>query len=47
MSKINKQLLENITVLYVEDEKIIREEVEYFLTKYMKNVYIASDGDRV
>lgn len=30
MSKINKQLLENITVLYVEDEKIIREEVEYF-----------------
>lgn len=44
MKKINKELLSGITILYVEDEEMIREEVSYFFKKYIKNFYVASDG---
>ncbi len=44
MDKINKELLSNITVLYVEDEPMIREEVSFFFNKYIKNFYCASNG---
>ncbi len=45
MKKINKQLLENVTLIYVEDEEIIREEVEFFLSQYIKNIYTAMNGE--
>lgn len=44
MKKINKELLSNITILYVEDEEMIREEVSYFFKKYIKNFHVASNG---
>lgn len=44
MKNINKELLSNITILYVEDEDMIREEVSYFFNKYVKNFYTASNG---
>ena len=37
-------LLENYTILYVEDEAKIREEMEEYLSGYFKSVYCASDG---
>lgn len=36
--------MENITVLYVEDDKNISEEIDFFLSKNVKKVYIAYDG---
>lgn len=45
MKKINKTLLSNITILYVEDEKMISEEVSFFFEKYVKNFYIANNGE--
>ncbi len=45
MKKINKQLLENVTLIYVEDEEIIREEVEFFLSQFIKNIYMATNGE--
>lgn len=44
MKKINKELLSSITILYVEDEEMIREEVSYFFKKYIKNFYVAKNG---
>lgn len=44
MKKINKKLLENLTILYVEDEEIIRSEVIYLLSKFVKKVYTAKNG---
>lgn len=44
MKKINKTLLSNITILYVEDEKMISEEVSFFFTKYVKNFHVANNG---
>ena len=44
MKKINKELLANTTILYVEDELMIREEVEYFLKMYTKKIYTAKNG---
>ncbi|RXK12385.1 hypothetical protein CP985_14440 [Malaciobacter mytili LMG 24559] len=44
LKKINKELLSNITVLYVEDETMIREEVSFFFKKYIKNFYCATNG---
>ncbi len=44
MKNINKKLLGNISILYIEDEKMIRDEVAYLLEKYVKNFYIASNG---
>ncbi|MGA1939416.1 EAL domain-containing protein [Arcobacter sp. YIC-310] len=34
----------DITLLYVEDEESIREELSYFLEKRVKKLYVASDG---
>ena len=45
MSKINKKLLENITVLYVEDDDLIREEVSSFCKQYIKNFYYVNNAD--
>lgn len=45
MKNINKELLSNITILYVEDEDMIREEVTYFFSKYVKNFHTAKDGE--
>ena len=44
MKKINKKLLENLTILYVEDEEIIRSEVIYLLSKFVKKIYTAKNG---
>jgi diguanylate cyclase (GGDEF)-like protein/PAS domain S-box-containing protein len=44
LKNINKKLLGNISILYIEDEKMIRDEVAYLLEKYVKNFYIASNG---
>jgi len=41
---INKDLLSNITILYIEDEKMIRDEVSYFFSKYVKNFHTATNG---
>ena len=45
MKRINKRLLSNISVLYVEDENIISEKVSLYLKKYVKNFYIANNGE--
>lgn len=45
MKNINKELLLNITILYVEDEDMIREEVSYFFNKYVKNFHTACNGE--
>lgn len=44
MKTINKDLLSNITILYVEDEEMIRDEVNYFFSKYVKNFHTATNG---
>ena len=44
-SDIDKILLWNLTLLYVEDEKLIAEEVNFFLSRYIKNIHIAYDGE--
>jgi diguanylate cyclase (GGDEF)-like protein/PAS domain S-box-containing protein len=44
LKKINKTLLSNITILYVEDEKMISEEVSFFFKKYVKEIHIANNG---
>eukprot|EP01029_Cantina_marsupialis_P032403 TRINITY_DN98675_c0_g1_i1.p1 TRINITY_DN98675_c0_g1~~TRINITY_DN98675_c0_g1_i1.p1 ORF type:complete len:428 (-),score=37.44 TRINITY_DN98675_c0_g1_i1:43-1326(-) len=44
MNKIDKKLLANTSVLYVEDEELIRDEMHYFLCKYLKNIYVAKNG---
>ncbi|QKJ22024.1 diguanylate cyclase [Poseidonibacter lekithochrous] len=44
MKKINKELLSNLTVLYVEDEEMIRDEICYFFKKYVKNFHVAKNG---
>ena len=45
MKKINKELLNNITVLYIEDETIIREEVSFFFKRFIGAFYTACDGE--
>ena len=35
----------DISILYVEDEKISREIITKFLTSRVKNVYVAADGE--
>ena len=44
MKKINKELLSNLTILYVEDEEMIREEICCFFQKYVKNFHVAKNG---
>ena len=38
-------VLKNLTVLYVEDEKEILEKYAYFFKEYCKTLYLASDGE--
>jgi len=45
LKKINKTLLSNITILYVEDEEMISEEVSFHFKKYVKNFYVANNGE--
>jgi diguanylate cyclase (GGDEF)-like protein/PAS domain S-box-containing protein len=45
LKKINKTLLSNITILYVEDEQMISEEVCFFFSKYVKEFYVANNGE--
>ncbi|WP_419782507.1 diguanylate cyclase [Malaciobacter marinus] len=42
---MNKDLLKNTIVLYVEDEKQLREHVSFHLKKYIKNFYTANNGE--
>lgn len=44
MEKLNKELLSKITILYVEDENSISEQVEFFFSKYVKKFYLAKNG---
>lgn len=44
MKKINKELLSNLTVLYVEDEPMIRDEVAFFLKRTIKDLHVAKNG---
>jgi diguanylate cyclase (GGDEF)-like protein/PAS domain S-box-containing protein len=44
MKKINKDLLKNITALYIEDEDIIREEVAFFFERYIGTFRTAANG---
>ena len=45
MSKINKEFLKNMTVLYVEDDDLIREEVSSFCKQYIENFYCVNNTD--
>lgn len=45
MHKLNTELLKNITVLYVEDEKSVRDEVSHFCKKIIPNFYTAQNAD--
>lgn len=44
MENINKELLANITVLYIEDEDIIREQITYFFKRFVKKFYTGKNG---
>lgn len=44
MKKLNKELLETLNVLYVEDEVMIKEEVAYFCKRFIPNFHVASNG---
>ncbi|WP_421715349.1 diguanylate cyclase [Arcobacter arenosus] len=44
MKKLNKDLLESLTVLYVEDEEMIKEEVSFFCKRFIPNFHVASNG---
>jgi len=46
MSKINEKLLKNITVLYVEDDDLVREAVSSFCKQYIKNFYCVNNADQ-
>ena len=41
---MNKEILKNISVLYVEDEKDVREFTSKLLGSLLKKVYVAQDG---
>lgn len=44
MKEFRKDLFANLVVLYVEDEQAVREEVTTFLSKYVKEIYVAKNG---
>lgn len=44
MKKLNKELLETLCVLYIEDEIMIKEEVSYFCKRFIPNFHVASNG---
>jgi len=45
MSSLNTELLKNITVLYVEDEESVREEVAHFCKNFIPSFYTAQNGE--
>ncbi|RXJ93416.1 hypothetical protein CRV00_11580 [Malaciobacter molluscorum] len=45
MLDITNEKFNDITVLYVEDDLMTSEEITYFLSKYVKKVIIAKDGE--
>ena len=45
MNTINRKLLKSLTVLYVEDEDIIKEEIKFFCEKFIPNFYTAGNGE--
>ncbi len=44
MSKINKEIFKDITILYVEDDVSTMEEISFFLKKYVKELLVAKNG---
>ena len=42
---MNKEILNNISILYVEDEKDVREFTSRLLSSLLKNVYTANNGE--
>lgn len=44
MKNFNKELFENITLLYVEDDEMTLEEISFFLERYVKKLIIAKNG---
>lgn len=44
MLEFSKELFKNVSVLYVEDDQMTIDEIEYFLKKYIKELYIAKNG---
>lgn len=42
--KIDKNILKNITLLYVEDDDTVREDLSSLLSNFFKRVYTAEDG---
>lgn len=45
MKNFNKNIFKNITVLYVEDDLMTMEEISYFLSKHVKKLIVAKDGE--
>ncbi len=45
MKKINVDLFKDVKLLYVEDDLMTQEEVSYFLKKYVKELYVAKNGE--
>lgn len=44
MESINKEILKNITILYVEDEETITEQMKLFFSRFVKEIYVAKNG---
>lgn len=44
MNRIDKDLFKNLNILYVEDDEMTSEEVSFFLKRYVKNLFIAKNG---
>ncbi len=43
--QIDKKLLKNVTLLYVEDDEMTLEEISYFLSRYVKKLIVAKNGE--
>lgn len=44
VENINKELLASLTILYVEDEDAIRDQISYFFKRFVKNFHCAKNG---
>lgn len=45
INKIDKEIFNKITILYVEDNELALEEISYFLKRYVKSLIIAKNGE--
>lgn len=45
MRVYDKELFKDITLLYVEDDLMTQEEVSFFLKRYVKELYVANNGE--